>query len=182
MMTDDDTEEADGGVVRTALVLAAIGGGAFLIWRFLHGGGNGGGGQGKNGTGRGSRSEDGGGDPFRRVHVHVLPDDGIELNGAKTDLKTALAQARSADYVTFTARGDAVAGWVSRVYYALADAGVELALRPGDYPPERPLRFDGNGHPVGLPDLGAAAALSRFLDRERERPQPKPPSRQQGMP
>jgi hypothetical protein len=182
MATGDDTEEEDGGTTSTALVLAAIGGGAVLLWLLWHGGGKGWGGKGKGwggqdkgGNGRGSRSDGREGDPVRRVHVHVLPDNGIELNGIKSDLETTLAQARSADYVNFTARGDAVAGWVSNVYYALTDAGVMLPIDDRHPPPPR---FDSNGRPIGLLDLGGAAALSRFLDDERAKHPTKSPSRQ----
>ena len=151
MAADDDTDEEDSGGTGTMLLLAALGGGALLLWLSLHRGGMGWGGKGngwgseaRGGNGRGDPSDGSGGGPYRWLHVHVLPN-GIELNGITSDLETTLAQARSADYVRFTARGDAVAGWVSKVYYALADAGIALAV---DDPHRPPPRFDSNGRPI----------------------------------
>ena len=112
MSVENDDHDAS-----TALTVAAIGGGALLLWLVLRR---------PNGWRWGDRSADP--QPAARRAVSIVVRDGerVDVDGASTDLATAVAAVRAAGAAHFRASGDARQGWVSKVYYALVDAGMEV--------------------------------------------------------
>jgi hypothetical protein len=168
MSTTDDDDSI-------AWTLVAIGGGAILLWLFLRGR------TGTGGTGPGSGDKDGGpgsdsdGVPARRVvFVRVLPGDRIELDDASVDLDTAVASARAAGIAQLRSSGAAREGWVSKVLYALLDAGVHVDA-DWDILLNTP-RFDSNGRAIGginkqfidpVAAQGAARSILDSLRRDR---------------
>jgi hypothetical protein len=121
MSTDEDAN--------TALTVAIVGAGAFLLWRLWPRGGIGG------------RSSEGGADahgakadsPVRdaMVVVRLLDGDRIELDGTPSDLATTVARARSAGAARVIVPGHARHGWVVTVTDALKGAGVDVAMQAG---------------------------------------------------
>ena len=145
-MSAEDDDDSDG----IAWTLAGIGGGAVLLWLFLRGGkgrgGNGSGGDGKDG-GSGRSDSGNSGVPARHVvFVRVLPGDLIELDGASVDLGTAVARARAAGIAWLRSPGATRVGWLSKVLYALLDAGVHV---DADWDIQNTPRFDSNGRVIG---------------------------------
>jgi hypothetical protein len=59
--------------------------------------------------------------------IWTRADDRVEVDGTPTDLTAAVALARAAGAVTLRTAGDARTGWVSKVFYALLDAGVDVS-------------------------------------------------------
>ena len=128
-MSADDDKGGNGA----AVTLATIGGGALLLW-LLFGGKLG-------GLGRRQRGSEHATPPVaaRRPVVRTRANDRIEVDGVIADLATMLVIARDAGSVELHTTGDARAGWVSKVYYALVDAGVEV-LRGAEIS-SPPIRF-----------------------------------------
>ena len=120
-MAAHDNDEHDSG---TAITLAAIGGGAVLLWWLLRGSGKGWGGRGRRGDG----SDGGGGSPPRlpAIWVRVRDGDRIEIDGFATDLPTMLARAQASSQVHLTADGAARHGLVSAVLWMLLDADINV--------------------------------------------------------
>lgn len=118
-MSADDDKSGNGA----AVTLATIGGGALLLW-LLFGGKLGG----LGGLVGGQRGSEHATPPVaaRRPVVRTRANDRIEVDGVIADLATLLVIARDAGSVELHTSGDARAGWVSKVYYALVDAGVEV--------------------------------------------------------
>lgn len=116
---DDDKSDDDGD----ALTVAAIGGAAALLWLLLRRKGNGGRG---NGAKRGEQTSA----PPKEVGIRVRGEDRVEVDGIRADLVTAVALARAAGAARFEATGDTREGWLSKVYYALLDAGVRVSADP----------------------------------------------------
>jgi hypothetical protein len=117
MSVDNDDHDAS-----TALTVAAIGGGALLLWLVLRR---------PKGWGWGDRSANQ--QPVGRRVVSIVVRDGerVDVDGLSTDLATAVNVARVAGTANFRASGDARQGWVSKVFYALADAGVKVQADAG---------------------------------------------------
>jgi hypothetical protein len=134
----NDTHEAD-----AALTLAVIGSGAVLLWFLLRGRGKGSGGQFDDNNG--SRSPARPSVARRRLVVRTRPGDRVEVDGIDTDLATVLVLAVNAGTVEFRTSNDARAGWVSKVFYALSDAGVEMRIGPEIRQPV--VRFPENDKP-----------------------------------
>jgi hypothetical protein len=119
----NDTHEVDAG-----LTLAVIGSGAVLLWLLLRGRGKGSRGQFEDKNG--SRSPGRPSGAPRRLVVRTRPGDRVEVDGIDTDLATVLVLALNAGSVEFHTSNDARAGWVSKVFYALTDAGVDIWIGP----------------------------------------------------
>lgn len=154
---DDDRSDDRGS---TLLAAAALGGGAFLLWRLLRGPGT----RwraGDVGAGIGTRSNE----PStpRTVTVRVRAGDRVEVDDVATDLATAVTLARKAGNARFLAAGDARQGWVSAVFHALVDAGVTVAAPPDLT--KHLKRYDDNGAP--LPTGGSAASSDAAPDSSR---------------
>src|SRR5690348_17163493 len=108
-MSTRDDDESDNG---TAIALAVVGGGAFLLWWLLRSRGKGWG-LGGRGGGLGNGS-DGGGSPPRlpAINLKLVDGDRILLNGAPADLETTLARARVSSQVHFYTDGAVRMGFV----------------------------------------------------------------------
>lgn len=133
MSMDDDDNDAS-----TALAVAAIGGGALLLWLVLRR---------PKGWGWDDRSDNQ--QPAARRAISIVVRDGerVEVDGASTDLATAVNAARVAGTAHFRASGDARQGWVSKVFYALVDAGVEVQAAAGSA--DHLIRYDDKRTPIG---------------------------------
>ena len=133
MSTDDDDNDAS-----TALTVAAIGGGALLLWLVLRR---------PKGWGWGGRSDTQ--QPTVRHAVSIVVRDGerVDVDGVRADLATAVNAARVAGTAQFRASGDARQGWVSKVFYALVDAGVEIRADAGST--DHLTRYDDKKRPTG---------------------------------
>jgi hypothetical protein len=121
MSANHDNDDDSG----TAFTVAAIGGGAVLLWLVLRGRGTG-----WRGSGNGA-STSGGQElpaPRRAIAVFVRAGDRVDVDGVATDLATTVTLAQAAGAARLSATGDARAGWLSKVYYALMDGGVEIGL------------------------------------------------------
>jgi hypothetical protein len=146
-VSTNENDEQDGGA---ALTLAAVGGGAVLLWLLFRGRG-----KGLRGSGSGTRprvdgerpDRDERPEPRREVLVRVRSGDRVEVDGVNTDLATTVTLARDAGKARFCATGDAREGWISRVYYALLDAGVTVLADPGIT--SHTMRFEEQGSPGG---------------------------------
>jgi hypothetical protein len=167
MATNDDKDDDDNS---TALTLAVVGGGAVLLWLLLRGRGKGSGGS-SHGTGDtgGTGANDSRDPPARRVvRVRVLAGDRIKLDDVSADLDATVARARIAGIAEFQASSDAREGWVSKVLYALRDAGVLVEGDP-DTMNHTP-RFDSSGRVVGVIGINeesATEALARAAQAKR---------------
>ena len=133
MSVDDDDRDTS-----TALTVAAIGGGALLLWLVLRR---------RKGWGWGGRSDNQ--QPAARRAVSIVVRDGerVDVDGVSTDLATAVTAARVAGAAHFRASGDARQGWVSKVFYALVDAGVEVQADAGSA--DHLIRYDDKKTPIG---------------------------------
>jgi len=115
-MARDDEDQQDS---RTALILAAIGGAGGLLWLLLRS-------RRRGWKGARGREDTPSSVAQRRLVVRTRSGDRVTLDGIEADLATVLTLARDAGSVEFHTTGDARAGWVSKVYYALIDAGVDV--------------------------------------------------------
>ena len=133
-MSDNDDDREAG----TALMVAAIGGGALLLWLVL-----------RRRTGWGWRGRSDNQQPAARRAVSIVIRDGerVDVDGVSTDLATAVNAARVAGTAHFRASGDARQGWVSKVFYALVDAGVEVQADAGSA--DHLIRYDNKKTPIG---------------------------------
>ena len=136
----------------TALTIAFLSGGAFLLWLLWPGRGK--------GKGRGQHDGSGGdGDPKSTpvpVFVRILSGDRVELSGVISDLATMVARVRAAGAAEVIAVGDAREGWVITVRDALTDTGAHVEIKtkiPGALVPRnaRASHFPGRGVPVRAP-------------------------------
>jgi hypothetical protein len=98
--------------------IAVIGGGALLAWLLWRGRGKG---KGSGGGGHGVPAV---------VGVWLRGGDRIELDGASSDLTTAVARARAAGTARVFAAGDTRHGWVTQVIAELKAAGVAIEAAP----------------------------------------------------
>ncbi len=163
MSTEHD--EDDSG---TALTLAAIAGGAVLLWLLSRGSGNGGGG---GHTDVGGDRESASSSASPAIVVRTRAGDAIEVDGISTDLTTMLARARAVGRVVFRTSGDARAGWVSKVFHVLVDAGVDVWRGPevADHMPrweerERPVDNRTPAHQATT--VNTSAPLTSSPDRK----------------
>jgi hypothetical protein len=122
------TEANDAHRADAALTLAVIGGGAVLLWLLLRGRRNGS--EGQFDDSNESRNRARPSVARRRLVVRTRPGDRVEVDGIDTDLATVLVLALNAGSVEFHTSNDARAGWVSKVFYALSDAGVDIWTGP----------------------------------------------------
>lgn len=123
MANDDDDNSG------TVITVGAIGGGALLLWYLFRGRGLGGGG-GASGSGEGAPSV---ATPPAVVPAPAGPPcnvfvrrSAIELDGAASDLSTAVATCRASGSAHLRATGDTTSGRVIDVARALNAAGVAI--------------------------------------------------------
>ncbi len=110
---------------RTGRTALALGGGALLAWLLLRGAGwLPGRGHGAGGDGP-TRPRPAG--PPCRVH---LDEDGIELDGVRSDLPRTVSRCRVAGIAEVTATGAAIVGAIGEVLTLLRDAGVIVRASP----------------------------------------------------
>src|SRR5690349_9484797 len=133
MSVDDDDRDTS-----TALTVAALGGGALLLWLVLRR---------RKGWTWGNRSDNQQPAAPRAVSILVRDGERVDVDGVSTDLATAVTAARIAGRAHFRASGDARQGWVSKVFYALVDAGVEIRADAGST--DHLIRYDDKKAPVG---------------------------------
>jgi len=109
---------------KTGRTVALVGGGALLLWLLLRGRGWGlGEGTDHEGTGSGASGPTGARPARCRVRIDA---DGIELDGAPTDLETMTARCQAAGSADVHATGAAITGVVAEVIHRLRAAGVEV--------------------------------------------------------
>ncbi len=124
-MTNRNDKDTPGRTV------AIVGGGAFLLWLLMRGDGFGlGGGYGsdRSGSGDGAAPSAPSSPPAPcRVRIDA---EGIELDGAPTDLDTMTDRCRAAGSAEVRATGAAIAGVIAEVVHALRAAGVTVWADP----------------------------------------------------
>lgn len=104
----------------TGRTIAVVGGGALLVWLLLRGRGWGSGGP-RPATARPAAEP---GQP-RRCHVRVSGS-GIDLDGVRADLPTAIERCRAVGTAELIATGDAIGRVIADVVLALQAAGVDV--------------------------------------------------------
>ena len=102
----------------TGLIVAALGGGALLLWLLWRG----------RGKAKGSGGDADHGSAPPAVEVRILSGDRIELDGVLSDLATMVARTRAAGVARVHATGDARAGWVTKVLETLRAARVDVGV------------------------------------------------------
>lgn len=151
MSTHNDEDSDDGS---STLLAAALGGAAVLLWLF-----RGRGPRWSRGTvGARTAAHEQEQATNRVVDIRVRAGDLVEVDGVALDLDAAVTSARAAGNARFAAAGDARQGWVSKVFYALVDAGVAVTAPPDLT--EHLTRYDEKGSPtssIGGPATSKAA-------------------------
>jgi hypothetical protein len=126
------------------ITLAAVGGGALLLWLLWRG----------RGKGKAKGSDGDRRNPAAPITVWILPGDRLALDrpdGPSVDLATVVALGRVAGAADARPAGDARHGWVEQVQQTLEAAGAKVSvaspLRYGELTPRVPVSSSRSSFP-----------------------------------